>query len=122
MPFTLLVFGVLLGTTVSSYSRSGRIADEIAVSIESLRTQLKSDTDIPPSFASRISTHLIDAEFAKDAQQLDSAQKSVAEARNFWNKWIRQRADWLEALRVGNILQNMLMPRERAGSHTDAYL
>ncbi len=108
LPFTLLVFGVLLGTTVSSYSRSGRVADEIAVSIESLRTQLKSDIDIPPSFASSISTHLIDAEFAKDAQQLDSAQKSVAEARNFWNKWIRQRADWLEALRVGNILKDNL--------------
>jgi predicted nuclease with TOPRIM domain len=108
LPFTLLVFGVLLGTTVSSYSRSGRIADEIAVSIESLRTQLKSDTDIPPSFASRISTHLIDAEFAKDAKQIDSAQKSVSEARNFWNKWIRQRVDWLEALKVGNILKDNL--------------
>lgn len=108
LPFTLLVFGVILGTTVSSYSRSGRVADEIAVSIESLRTQLKNDTDIPLSFASRISTHLIDAEFAKDAKQIDSAQKSVSEARNFWNKWIRQRADWLEALRVGNILKENL--------------
>jgi len=108
LPFTLLVFGVLLGTTVSSYSRSGRVADEIAVSIESLRTQLKSDIDIPQSFASSISTHLIDAELAKDTKQIDSAQKSVTEARNFWNKWIRQRADWLEALRVGNILKDNL--------------
>jgi hypothetical protein len=97
LPFTLLVFGVILGTTVSSYSRSGRVADEIAVSIESLRTQIesdsKSDPKIPSSFALPISKLLIEAESEKNARNLDSARKSIDKARSLWDKWLQQREE-----------------------------
>jgi hypothetical protein len=88
---------VLLGTTVSSYSRSGRVADEIAVSIESLRTQLendsKSDPKIPSSFALPISKLLIEAESEKNARDLDSARKLIDKARSLWDKWLQQREE-----------------------------
>lgn len=97
LPFTLLVFGVLLGTTVSSYSRSGRLTDEISVSIASLRTQLKNDIEsdpkIPLSFVVPISNLLIDAESEKDAGNLDAARKSINKARSLWNEWLHQREE-----------------------------
>ncbi|MBD2534101.1 hypothetical protein H6G97_33025 [Nostoc flagelliforme FACHB-838] len=108
LPFALLVFGVILGTTVSSYSRWGRTTDEVTVGLESLRTQFESDKDIPPSFASRISTHLVDGKLARDTKQLEAAQQSITEARNLWSKWFRQRAEWLEALNVGTSLEEKL--------------
>jgi hypothetical protein len=66
LPLALLVLGVILGTTVSSYSRWGRTTDEVTVSLENLRNQLESDKEIPHSFASRISTYLVDAKLARD--------------------------------------------------------
>lgn len=84
LPFAVLVFGVILGTTVSSYSRWGRTTDEITVDLESLRTQFESDREIPASFASRISTHLVDAKLARDTKQIEAARQSITEARNVW--------------------------------------
>ena len=115
-PFVLLVFGVMLGTTVSSYSRWGKTTDEVTVSIESLRTQIASEQKLPPSFASRISTHLADAQLARDAKQLEVARQSITKARTVWNKWFRQRSQWLAALDIGKILSEKLatLPLEEA--------
>ncbi len=93
LPFTLLVFGVLLGTTVSSYSRSGRVADEIAVSIENLRTQLESDQKIPSSFALSISKLLSKARSEKESGNLDLSRKSINNARSLWNEWLQLREE-----------------------------
>lgn len=108
LPFALLAFGVILGTTVSSYSRWGRTTDEITVSLESLRTQLERDQDIPPAFKSRITTHLVDAKLARDAKQLEAARQSITAARALWNQWFRQRTEWLETLNVGRSLEENL--------------
>lgn len=118
LPFALLVFGVILGTTVSSYSRWGRTTDEITVSLESLRTQFESDKEIPPSFASRISAHLVDAKLARDTKQLESARQSITEAQIIWSKWFRQRAEWLEALGVGLTLEEKLTSLPSLDSQT----
>ncbi|UBF28532.1 hypothetical protein K9N68_12015 [Kovacikia minuta CCNUW1] len=105
LPFALLAFGVILGTTVSSYSRWGRTTDEVTVSLENVRTQLESDKELPPSFASRISTYLVDAKLARDTKQLESARQLITEARMVWSKWFRQRAEWLEVLKVGTAVE-----------------
>lgn len=118
LPFALLVFGVVLGTTVSSYSRWGRTTDELTVSLDNIRTQFESDQEIPPSFASRISAHLVDAKLARDTKQLDSARQSITEARNLWSKWFRQRAEWLEALNVGSALEGQLTSLPSPDSQT----
>jgi len=108
LPFGLLVFGVILGTTVSSYSRWGRTTDEITVGLDSLRTQSESDQEIPPAFASRIATHLVDAKLARDNKQLEAARQSLAEARSLWNRWFRQRPEWLAALKIGTTVAENL--------------
>jgi len=116
LPLGLLIFGVILGTTVSSYSRWGRTTDEITVSLESLRTQVENDKEIPPSFASRISTCLVDAKLARDTKQLEVARQSLTEARTFWGRWFRQRAEWLEALKIGTMVAGNLanLPSQEA--------
>lgn len=117
-PFALLVFGVVLGTTVSSYSRWGKTTDEVTVSIESLRTQITTDQKLPPSFASRIATHLADAQLARDAKQLEMARQSITTARTVWNRWFRQRSQWLAALDIGKSLYEKLAtlpPNEAQG-------
>jgi hypothetical protein len=108
LPLGLLVFGVILGTTVSSYSRWGRTTDELTVNLESLRTQAENDPEIPPSFAARISTHLVDAKLARDTKQLEAARQSLVEARTVWGKWSRQRPEWLEALKIGTTVTENL--------------
>ncbi len=108
-PFVLLIFGVMLGTTVSSYSRWGRTNDEVTVSIESLRTQITTDQKLPPSFASRIATYLADAQLARDTKQLEVARQSITKARTVWNKWFRQRSQWLAALDIGKTLYEKLV-------------
>ena len=118
LPFALLAFGVILGTTVSSYSRWGRTTDEVTVSLENVRTQLESDKELPPSFASRISTCLVDAKLARDTKQLESARQLITEARTVWSKWFRQRVEWLEALKVGTALKANLTSLPSPDSQT----
>ena len=108
LPFGLLVFGVILGTTVSSYSRWGRTTDEITVSLDSLRTQSESDKEIPDSFASRIATYLVDAKISRDTKQLEAARQSLTEARSLWSRWFRQRPEWLAALKIGTTVAENL--------------
>ena len=108
LPLALLILGVILGTTVSSYSRWGKITDELTVGIETLRTQTQNDSEIPPSFASNIAVHLADAQLARDAKQMENARQSLNAAGEMWGKWFRERPEWLRALQVGKELQAQL--------------
>ena len=108
LPLALLILGVILGTTVSSYSRWGKTTDELMVGIETLRTQTQNDPEIPPSFASGIAVHLADAQLARDAKQLENARQSLNAAGEMWRKWFRERPEWLRALQVGKELQSQL--------------
>ena len=107
-PLALLILGVILGTTVSSYSRWGKTTDELTVGIETLRTQTQKDSEIPPSFASGIAVYLADAHLARDAKQLEKARQSLSAAGEMWGKWFRERPAWLSALQVGKELQSQL--------------
>ena len=108
LPLALLILGVILGTTVSSYSRWGKTTDELTVGIETLRTQTQNDSEIPPSFASSIAVHLADAQLARDAKQMENARQSLYAAGELWGKWIRERPEWLGTLQVGKELQSQL--------------
>ena len=108
LPLALLILGVILGTTVSSYSRWGKTTDELTVGIETLRTQTQNDSEIPPSFASGIAVHLSDAQLARDAKQMENARQSLNAAGGMWGKWFRERPEWLSTLQVGKELQSKL--------------
>jgi hypothetical protein len=107
-PLALLLLGVILGTSVSSYSRWGKTSDELTVGVETLRTQVQTDREIPPSFAASIAVHLADAQLAREARQLDQARQSLTAARELWGQWFRERSQWLSAIQVGQELQSKL--------------
>ncbi|MEM9806385.1 MAG: hypothetical protein AAF959_13995, partial [Cyanobacteria bacterium P01_D01_bin.56] len=108
LPLALLILGVVLGTTVSSYSRWGKTTDELTIGIETLRTQTQNDSEMPPSFALSIAVHLADAQLARDAKQLENARQSLNAAGGMWGKWFRERPEWLSTLQVGKELQSQL--------------
>lgn len=117
-PLALLILGVVLGTTVSSYSRWGKTTDELTVGIETLRAQPRNDPELPPSFASGITVHLADAQLARDAKQLEEAWQSLNAAGRTWGKWFRERPEWLSALQVGKDLQSKLAEKLTTVSYT----
>ncbi|ASC70381.1 hypothetical protein XM38_013190 [Halomicronema hongdechloris C2206] len=108
LPLALLILGVILGTTVSSYSRWGKTTDELTVGIETLRTLVQKDSEIPPSFASGIAVYLADAHLARDVKQLEKSRQSLNAAGEMWGKWFRERPAWLSALQAGKELQSQL--------------
>lgn len=107
-PLVLLVGGVILGTTVSSYSRWGRGTDEVTANLERLQKQVESEPTLPDSFKSRILMHLVDAKTARDSKKLEAAQQAIAEAETLWNRWFRQQLDWTAALESGDTLKKRL--------------
>jgi hypothetical protein len=107
-PLVLLVGGVILGTTVSSYSRWGRGTDEVTANLERLQRQVESEQTFPASFKSRILMHLVDAKTARDSKKLEAAQQAIVEAETLWNRWFRQQLDWTTALENGDALKHRL--------------
>ncbi|MEL6158519.1 MAG: hypothetical protein AAFR18_04785 [Cyanobacteria bacterium J06627_32] len=95
LPLFLLVLGVLLGTTTSSYTRWGRSADQLTVSMDGLRAQIEADSELPKAFASKIFPLLHDAKEFRRSKQLSDAQQAVADASNLWRTWARERLGWL---------------------------
>jgi uncharacterized membrane-anchored protein YhcB (DUF1043 family) len=99
-PLITLLLGVGLGMAVSAYSSQGKLSDEVTVSLENLRTQIDPDREQARSFWSRSDMHLVVAKQALDAKQLEDAKSTLADARATWNKWLRQRPNWL--IQFGN--------------------
>ncbi|MEL6469901.1 MAG: hypothetical protein AAFQ74_09250 [Cyanobacteria bacterium J06623_4] len=95
LPLLLLVLGVLLGTTTSSYTRWGRSVDQLTVSMNDLRAQVEADSELPKAFTAKIFPLLHDATELRGANQLSDAQQAVLEASGLWRKWARERASWL---------------------------
>ncbi|MEO1519354.1 MAG: hypothetical protein AAFU78_01080 [Cyanobacteria bacterium J06633_2] len=94
LPLMLLVMGVILGMTVSSYSSGGRLSDEVTVRLNRLQSQISQSGKEAQPFANRAGTFIADARHANDAKQLEEARLAVSQARAIWRKWYRQKDDW----------------------------
>jgi hypothetical protein len=98
LPFLTLLAGVGLSMAVSAYSTEGKLRDEITVSMIQLRTQIEEDKqgqEKAKPFWSRTNMYLEDAKVAHYTKQWEEAKKAVEEARKVWNKWYRNRTNWL---------------------------
>ncbi|MEB3210551.1 MAG: hypothetical protein VKL39_04325 [Leptolyngbyaceae bacterium] len=94
LPLLLLVMGVILGMTVSSYSSGGRLSDEVTVRLNRLQAQIRQYGKEAQPFANRAGTFIADARHANDAKQLEEARLAASQARDIWRKWYRQKDDW----------------------------
>ncbi|MEM9450297.1 MAG: hypothetical protein AAGA75_17420 [Cyanobacteria bacterium P01_E01_bin.6] len=94
LPLSLLVMGVVLGITVSSYSSGGRLSDEVTVRLNRLQAQISQYGAGAQPFANRAGTFIADARHANDAKQLEEARLAASQARAIWRKWYRQKDDW----------------------------
>lgn len=95
VPLLLLVLGVVLGIGISSYRTEGRDRDEILVRVGRLRVQMQADPQLDSSFDRQIVNHLIDVETALEAKRWDAAQQALERAIAVWDKWRKDRQDWL---------------------------
>lgn len=95
LPLITLLLGIAIGMAVSAYSSQGKLSDEVAVSLENLRTQIDPDLAKAHSFWSRADMYLTMAKQAHDAKQIADAQSDLNNAKAVWNKWLQQRPSWL---------------------------
>ncbi|MBE9212835.1 hypothetical protein IQ247_09040 [Plectonema cf. radiosum LEGE 06105] len=94
-PLLVLLLGVGLGIGVSAYRNDGMPRDEIIVQVGRIRTQIQADPELAQSFQGKIARHLIDVETTLTNKRWDEAQKAVVQAQAVWDKWRKEREDWL---------------------------
>ncbi len=107
-PLLVLLLGVGLGIGVSAYRNDGMPRDEIIVQVGRIRTQMQADPELAQSFQGKIARHLIDVETTLTNKRWDEAQKAVAQAQAVWDKWRKEREDWLALVNYLSELFNSL--------------
>jgi hypothetical protein len=91
----VLLLGVGLGIGVSAYRNDGMPRDEIIVQVGRIRTQMQADSELAQSFQGKIARHLIDVETTLTSKRWDEARQAVSQAQAVWDKWRKEREDWL---------------------------
>ncbi|MDF5739004.1 MULTISPECIES: hypothetical protein [unclassified Nostoc] len=94
-PLLVLLLGVALGIGVTSYRSDGMPRDEIVVQVGRIRTQMQADSELVQSFQGRIAGHLIDVETTLASKRWDEARQAVTQAQTIWDKWRKEREDWV---------------------------
>lgn len=108
LPLLVLVLGVALGIGVSAYRAESMARDEILVQVGRLRTQMRADSQLAPSFQTKIAGYLVDVETALENKRWEVAQQAIAQAQSVWDKWRKGREDWLAQLEYQNLLAKRL--------------
>ncbi len=94
-PLLVLLLGVGLGIGVSAYRNDGMPRDEIIVQVGRIRTQMQADPEVAQSFQGKIAGYLIDVETTLTSKRWDEARQAVTQAQNVWDKWRKEKKDWL---------------------------
>ncbi|MEH2005508.1 hypothetical protein [Nostoc sp.] len=97
-PLLVLLLGVALGIGVTSYRSDGMPRDEIVVQVGRIRTQMQADSELVQSFQGKIAGHLIDVETTLASKRWDEARQAVTQAQTIWDKWRKEREDWVALL------------------------
>jgi hypothetical protein len=95
LPLLVLLVGVGLGIGVSGYRSDGIPRDEIVVQVGRIRTQIQADSELAQSFQGKIAGYLIDVETALAAKRWDDARQAVTQAQTVWDKWRKERDNWI---------------------------
>jgi len=110
LPLFVLLLGVGLGIGVSAYRSDGIPRDEIVVQVGRIRTQMQADSELAPSFQGKIAGHLIDVETALASKRWDEARQAVTQAQALWDKWRKERENWVALVKYLSELFNSLEP------------
>lgn len=94
-PLLVLLLGVGLGIGVSAYRNDGMPRDEIIVQVGRIRTQMQAEPQLAQSFQGKITGYLIDVETTLTNKRWDEARQAVTQAQTVWDKWRKEREDWL---------------------------
>jgi hypothetical protein len=94
-PLLVLLVGVGLGVGVSGYRSDGIPRDEVVVQLGRIRTQTQADSELAQSFQAKIAGYLIDVETALIAKRWDDARQAVNQAQAVWDKWRKERDNWI---------------------------
>lgn len=94
-PLLVLLLGVALGIGVTAYRSDGIPRDEIVVQVGRIRTQMQADSELAQSFQGKIAGHLIDVETTLASKRWDEARLAVTKAQAVWDKWRKEREDWV---------------------------
>jgi hypothetical protein len=95
LPLFVLLLGVGLGIGVSAYRSDGIPRDEIVVQVGRIRTQMQADSELAEAFQGKIAGYLIDVETTLAAKRWDEARQAVTQAQAVWDKWRKEREDWV---------------------------
>jgi hypothetical protein len=106
LPLLVLLLGVGLGIGVSGYRSDGIPRDEIVVQVGRIRTQIQADSELAQSFQGKIAGYLIDVETALAAKRWDDARQAVNQAQTVWDKWQKERDNWVA---LTNSLSNLVV-------------
>ncbi|QKQ75229.1 hypothetical protein [Nostoc sp. TCL240-02] len=94
-PLLVLLLGVGLGIGVSAYRNDAMPRDEIVVQVGRIRTQMQADSELAQAFQRKIAGHLIEVETTLAAKRWDDARQAVTQAQAVWDKWRKEREDWV---------------------------
>lgn len=98
IPLLVLLLGVGLGIAVSAYRAEGINRDEVLVQVVRLRTKMRAEDKLDSSFKSKIEAYLIEVETALENKRWQIAQDAVSKAQNIWDKWRKDKQDWIDLL------------------------
>ncbi len=120
IPLFVLLLGVGLGIAVSAYRAEGINRDEVLVQVTRLRTKMRADDKLDSSFHSKIDAYLIEVETALENKRWQIAQDAVAKAQTIWDKWRKDKQDWIDLLNAESNLRERL--KEENPSNKIPYL
>lgn len=98
IPLLALLLGVGLGIAVSAYRAEGINRDEVLVQVARLRTKMRAEDKLDSSFKSKIEAYLIEVETALENKRWQIAQDAVSKAQSIWDKWRKDKQDWIDLL------------------------
>ncbi|PAX51497.1 hypothetical protein [Brunnivagina elsteri] len=108
IPLLVLLLGVGLGITVSTYRTEGINRDEVLVQVARLRNKMRADDKLDNAFQNKIEAYLIEVETALENKRWQISQDAVAKAQTIWDKWRKDKQDWLDLLSAESNLRQRL--------------
>ncbi|WP_129675782.1 hypothetical protein [Candidatus Chloroploca sp. Khr17] len=90
----VLLLGIAGGGVLTYYRQQVRPYDDILIRAGRLRSQLRNDPELLPSFRQQIERQLIDVEAALQGADIEQARNFISKAEAIWQRWRRDRTNW----------------------------
>lgn len=116
VPLSVLLLGIILGTSLAWYQTQGRLRDELSVRENRLRRQLLSDDQLKETFSpfyDEINRKLLRLTQALQTENQEMAKQALVEGEQLWLHWQAYESDWLEQAKYYQELKNLITTEER---------